>query len=974
MRHFSYDDKGRANNQYDPGGGTWKFVYGTNATTVTQPNGSVSQFSFDNTGHEIKSVDPTGDIKYKTWANGLLTDERDEFGGTTHWDYDANGNTTSYKRPEDSATKTTSYDLATNLPKVVTPVVGAATQFTIAPNSVDVIKVQRGNLSISYSRDAFGNVLSTDNGQAIYSVQRDSNGLITHTFDLHNPASMTYDIRGRVTSMNYLSGRILTYTYNDDDQVLSVSDSHGPSIANTYDLIGRLVQKTVSAGSVSQSTLFKYDDRDHLVETTDALHRQTIFSYDSQVVRDKPVSIQDPAGRITSFQYDALNRLVAKTDPLGAVTSYAYDLRGNLTGVTDASGNQTTYIYDKNDRRISEIRPSVGGGSSPVFRRQDYFYDSADHLVKEMINGHRELNYSYDSLDRLVEKDLLTDGSPEDFASFSYENQLDAVLLRTANNSIAHLSFAHESAPPFALSSFGVADGGGGHYLPNWGTYSIARDVTGEIASVSGSGGIIFSKSYDPAGRLTGVASGPFSSSIGYDGFGRRQSVVHSDGASGGFQYDLLNRITNVAWSGPTPISEALSYDVAGNITNIQRENGAYTVAYDAVDQLVSSTGVYNRAMQYDLMGNRIQDSVNGVGHFVSNYLTDNGSFRTYAPDPNGMGNLATQFQGTARKNYKYRADDRLREYDDSSANIQHNYYYDALGRRAVKDFSPTGIGPGFTQSYVYLGEEDRILMGKSGDGTVTAYLDGQGIDDHLAEVSSGAAKGYVTDHLGSVLNSDAAGAAHSFGLFGETANVSESASAAPLHYGFAGRQLDGESSTYFNRARNYNPLTGTWLSQDPIGYASGDANYYRYAMGNPLRFTDPSGLANAGPGGFGQVGGDEGVQLLVDYYHGQAASGAPVNQNQAEWAHAIAVNDRNTAGPQNMNEVQAATEHYLWSNSEVLNGGTLKSIAYDFLPEGYQLAKLLGFFPDATPASQLELKWGQKGSNDAYNQKTSCP
>jgi len=299
------------------------------------------------------------------------------------------------------------------------------------------------------------------------------------------------------------------------------------------------------------------------------------------------------------------------------------------------------------------------------------------------------------------------------------------------------------------------------------------------------------------------------------------------------------NKTTKVAWTGPTPISEVLTYDLAGNITQIQRENGSYTVAYDAIDQLVSSTGVYSRSMQYDLVGNRIQDSVNGVGHFVSNFLTDNGTFRTYAPDSDGMGDLATQMQGSARKTYTYRADDRLVDFEDGT-HID-NYFYDSLGRRIAKRIS--GAGSDFSQNYVYLGEEDRIILGKAGDGTITAYFDGQSIDAHLAEVSIGSAKGYVTDHLGSVLNSDAAGSSHSFGLFGESASVSESAGGASVHYGFAGRQLDGESSTYFNRARNYDPSTGTWSSQDLVGAEAGE-NYYRYVSNSPAVFVDPEGLA----------------------------------------------------------------------------------------------------------------------------------
>ena len=45
----------------------------------------------------------------------------------------------------------------------------------------------------------------------------------------------------------------------------------------------------------------------------------------------------------------------------------------------------------------------------------------------------------------------------------------------------------------------------------------------------------------------------------------------------------------------------------------------------------------------------------------------------------------------------------------------------------------------------------------------------------------------------------------------------------------------------YYNRYRDYDPTTGRYIQADPIGLAGG-SNPYSYAMGNPLRYTDPTG------------------------------------------------------------------------------------------------------------------------------------
>jgi hypothetical protein len=56
-----------------------------------------------------------------------------------------------------------------------------------------------------------------------------------------------------------------------------------------------------------------------------------------------------------------------------------------------------------------------------------------------------------------------------------------------------------------------------------------------------------------------------------------------------------------------------------------------------------------------------------------------------------------------------------------------------------------------------------------------------------------------------------------------------------------AGLVLGGVRKTY--RARYYNPTTGRFLSEDPIGFEGSGTNLYAYASENPLSFTDPSGM-----------------------------------------------------------------------------------------------------------------------------------
>jgi uncharacterized protein RhaS with RHS repeats len=47
-------------------------------------------------------------------------------------------------------------------------------------------------------------------------------------------------------------------------------------------------------------------------------------------------------------------------------------------------------------------------------------------------------------------------------------------------------------------------------------------------------------------------------------------------------------------------------------------------------------------------------------------------------------------------------------------------------------------------------------------------------------------------------------------------------------------------------------PRDRRFISEDPIGWASGQTNAYAYVGGNPVQFTDPLGFGKAG---FGQMG-----------------------------------------------------------------------------------------------------------------------
>jgi RHS repeat-associated protein len=63
------------------------------------------------------------------------------------------------------------------------------------------------------------------------------------------------------------------------------------------------------------------------------------------------------------------------------------------------------------------------------------------------------------------------------------------------------------------------------------------------------------------------------------------------------------------------------------------------------------------------------------------------------------------------------------------------------------------------------------------------------------------------------------------------------------FRYLFTCQEWDATAGLYYYDARWYDSATGRFITQDPLGFAAGDENLYRYCHNSPTNATDPSGL-----------------------------------------------------------------------------------------------------------------------------------
>jgi RHS repeat-associated protein len=74
-------------------------------------------------------------------------------------------------------------------------------------------------------------------------------------------------------------------------------------------------------------------------------------------------------------------------------------------------------------------------------------------------------------------------------------------------------------------------------------------------------------------------------------------------------------------------------------------------------------------------------------------------------------------------------------------------------------------------------------------------------------------------------------------------ANVAPAPGDLEFNLRYPGQTADKESGLFYNYFRNYSSTTGRYTQSDPIGL-DGGWNRFGYVSGNPLKYTDPYGLA----------------------------------------------------------------------------------------------------------------------------------
>jgi RHS repeat-associated protein len=804
---FSYDAQDRISQVQDNIGRTVKYTYdaGGRLWTFTDAAGNSETYTY-----ETKSVDPTLSIGGVSTTTDMLTvTDRNQVKQVTNT-FDANGRLIK-QQYADGSTWTATYSLTTQSVNVN----GISNPQSIV-SQVDVTDERKSVARIKF--DSAGQPIAETLAlglpeQQAFTYERDpvTEQLTAVVDPLLRRTEYTYDSLGNVKTIKRLAGTaspsVTSFTYDDStNQLTSVTD---PNLNQTtvtptaWGAVGAVTDALhhtwnfdyTNGGSrltgitdplQHTMTFFRATSSHDLVGTQDALGNATRFSLDAV---GRISAVTNPLGISRYFSYDKDDRLITITDAQAHTAQQGYDNVGNLTAQTDQNHNQNQFKFDGRNRAYQRIDPSI--------HSVDLQYESGGQVSQVKDRNGQITGISYDGLGRTVQIGYgATSTSPTTYKS-------TVVLKWDAGNRLTDIT---DSVAGAIHRTYDGLDNVLTEITPQ-GTVTYTYDLGGRRQSLTVKGQPTLTYIWDAANRIGQIqqAAGPTNGNVvqtvgfTYDDAGRQQSITLPNGIVKSYSWDDANRLTGLKYDlgGSTLGNLIYSYDAAarvtgtdGTLSNINPGTPVANVTFDANNR-IKNWGA--QTLTYDNNGNLINDGSNAYGW-----------------------------------------DERGRLVTITGA-VSAVFAYDGLGRRVSKTIA------GIQTGYVYDGA--NVVQELSGSSVLSNFIVGTSVDEWFERQQSAVVRVPLVDALGSVRAlADASGViktTYSYDAYGLPTPAGATDGNA---YQYTGRE-DDVGGLHFYRARYYQPKYAAFISEDPLGWRSGQTNGYSYVDGNPLGSSDPSGL-----------------------------------------------------------------------------------------------------------------------------------
>jgi len=363
---YRYDGESRLLETTDPNGNTSRIERDSLGRMIKTIDGlgNETAFDYDANGNLIKSVDPLGGATTSTFDEMDRVVQRDDpLGNSTKSIFDALGRITSTQDAIDRFWQN-AYDTVSRLVSLTHPADLPATQ------QFD----NDGNLTRVITPGNHGRWLRLD-----------SNARVT-TEETHDGIEITFDYNGNdlLTSMTNGRGQTSSYGFDAASRMTQMDDEIG-AITYQYDEAGNRTK--VTEGDVTIGRKFDAFDRVTEYKADENEEERTRYDFDlagnlTQIVY--PSRSGGSSGSPIGYEYDELNRVKTVSGFLAGLewATYEYDSKSRITKVTRGNGSELELSYDAADRLIKSTDRSSNGS---IIVEQSYSYDAIGRLTQEVI-------------------------------------------------------------------------------------------------------------------------------------------------------------------------------------------------------------------------------------------------------------------------------------------------------------------------------------------------------------------------------------------------------------------------------------------------------------------------------------------------------------------------------------------------------------------------------------------------------------
>ena len=861
------------------------------------PDCTVTLKTYDLAGHLLSVRNPRGALRYngyltagRKWKSsidnlGRIRIQTDPLGHLLVTDYDNLDNPTivrQFQRRSDNqyemlSRRATEYDEHGNV-IIITDAIFDSPILTANPINTEhsdeefLAAVNAGNVKNAVTEnhlDAQGNTEAVRNPDGGIQRKRfDGQGRIYDELDPEGRRTFRiYDGNGNIIRtytfdpVRNQAPDILNYEiflqlieYNELNRLIKRTDSYGNQWVQRYDTLGNLTCTIDPLGNVVR---FKYNAFGEEITRVQELTK-TGLGGDPVSIRlitkkvydanGNVLTIIDPAGRRTEFQYDSLDRLVElwfAVNPNEPHEYRSYDPAGNLISLTDRNGLIKKMTYDLLNHHIrTDIDTSNVSQDNMLSALSSTFasfqYDAAGNLTQHM-NNYCTVDILRDSrglpISEKVNIQNIPDapGAKEFIRNFDIAGNREKIIYPSGRE----VSYLHDhmgriilirniSSPDYPGRDINAPGFDLAHF-----SYSGNR-----LALVEYGNGLILTLRYEGRGHVLDQTVSRTDGTIIWhlqrlrDAAGNTRiesSSTRAGSRSRKFFLDSIYRLTNyqdknVNWSNPNDFEPP---QVPINPLNLNNQN--------LIDNEIGplEMPVTPPVYEYDEMGNRLYTREPRLDPFESdpNELNQYSKVDANAWVYDSNGNLR---EDDSRK-FLYDLNNLLQEIWEKNNNVREVLYYrDALDR-VIAEKSANSIFRIYN-NYIPLVEilnnnRREFVAGHLSDMIIHAALNNE---DYWITYDGLKSIRLLTDNTGTAVSIP------SFRPFGESEDGELDLS--PLQFGFAGMWFTHGLPFYNPRYRTYRPDIGRYFQRDPAGSVD-NLNLYTYARNNPIRYRDPTGL-----------------------------------------------------------------------------------------------------------------------------------